>query len=346
MSDNAHPRNRIRAFDEAIGDREAAAFPEPEELEGLPPAAREAAARLRERATDPDPDADPGAPEDVGIQDLFEAVAALREGLQGRGLSGATAAHLHRGLDRASGELALAIQRRTVEENRQLLQDVSHDIRSPLNSILFLADTLLNEHSGSLNAVQRRQVGVLYTAAVTLVSLVNDLIDAARLGDTTSIRVSHASFSVEAALRDVESLVRPLATHCGVRLGFQLETLGPRTGDRQLLSRVLINLVTNAVKAAEEGGKVEVRVREAEEGGLRLEVHDDGPGEDVDRLRAFIAETEGQGYPTRRSRGWTHGLGLTISSRLVRAAEGEMDVDSAAGEGTTFVVRLPFRRAS
>lgn len=346
MSDNGDPRNRIRAFDEAIGDREGAAFPDPEELEGLSPAARQAAARLWERATDADPDADPGAPEDVGMQDLFEAVEALREGLHGPGLPGAAVADLHRGLDRASGELALAIQRRTVEENRQLLQDVSHDIRSPLNSILFLADTLLNEHSGSLNAVQRRQVGVLYTAAVTLVSLVNDLIDAARLGDTTSIRVSHVSFSVEAALRDVESLVRPLATHRDVRLGFQLETLGPRTGDQQLLSRVLINLVTNAVKAAEEGGKVEVRVRESEGGGLRLEVHDDGPGEDVDRLREFIAEAEGQGYPTRRSRGWTHGLGLTISSRLVRAAEGEMDVDSAAGEGTTFVVRLPFRRAS
>lgn len=285
-------------------------------------------------------------PDDVGLEDAWVAVEAVRAAIleaERRGAPAETVGRLHLRLDREAAGLARAALGQCVSDSRVLLRDVSHDLRSPLNSILFLADTLLGEHSGNLNPVQRRQVGVLYTAAVTLVGLVNDIIDAARLGEGAEISVSHVSFSVESVLSDVKSLVAPLASHRGVELRFHLEAVGPRTGDRQLLSRVLINLVTNAIQATGAQGRVEVRVREPGEGRLRVEVRDDGAGADLERLQQLV-ETDGDPHRAGKTKGWTHGLGLAISSRLVQAAGGTLDVAAASGGGTNFVVELPFRR--
>lgn len=282
-----------------------------------------------------------GSPEP---REAWEAVGALRASILAASRNGApanAAETLHRRLDREARRLALRAVGRCLAESRTLLRDVSHDLRSPLNSVLFLADTLMSEHSGQLNQVQRRQVGVLYTAAVTLVGLVNDLIDASRIGEGREITVTRTGFTVDAVLSDVKSLLGPFAEHRGVALRFQVETVGPRSGDRQLLSRVLINLVTNAIQASDQGGRIEVRVTGPRPGWLRVEVRDEGKGGDPERLRRLVSR-EADPYRAGRSRGWTHGLGLTISSRLVEAAGGSISVESEPGEGTSFRVDLPF----
>lgn len=274
----------------------------------------------------------------------WEAIEGLRSAIlaaPARGAAPRAVRRLHRRLDGEARRLARDSFDRCLRESRILLRDVSHDLRSPLNSVLFLADTLMSEHSGALNEVQRRQVGVLYTAAVSLVGLVNDLIDASRIGEGREFTVARASLTMDAVLSDVKSLLGPLATHRGVRLRFQVETVGPRSGDRQLLSRLLINLVTNAIQASGEGGSVTIRVTGPREGWLRIEVRDDGEGGDEARLRRLVSE-DVDPYRAGRSGGWTHGLGLSISSRLVRAAGGTITVESRAGVGTTFRVELPF----
>ncbi len=316
-------------------------------LARLPDHLRPLADQVRARLFQESGGAEQPVPIGIDVQAIRLVVEALREAIHEAGLAGAPVAAIrtmHARLDREGMRLAAALVERTVTDSLQLLQDVSHDIRSPLNSILFLADTLFSEHGGELNDVQRRQIGVLYTASVTLVGLVNDLIDSARLGGA-AIPLSNESFSIESALADVQSLVGPLATHREADLQFHLETVGPRSGDRRLLSRVLINLITNALQAVDGGGRVEVRVSEPRSGWLRVEVRDDGSGDDVEQLRALVDDRSDEAYPLRRTRGWTHGLGLTISSRLVRSAGGTIEVDSAPGEGTTFRLELPFPRA-
>ena len=246
-------------------------------------------------------------------------------------------------LDRILLTEARAAIAMATDAQRRLLEDVSHDIRSPLNSILFLADALRAEQSGPLNDVQARQVDVLYTAAVTLVKMVNDLIDFARMGDRERIIVVRASFSVESVLADVTGLVGPLTAHRRVALRTEVATEGLRSGDPQLLSRVLLNLVSNAVQAVDEGGHVSVHVSEADSGDLRIEVTDDRIGTDTDKLRDLIRMFPDASVPGV-TRGWTRGLGLSISARLVRAAGGRIDVSSLAGEGTVFSLELPFPR--
>lgn len=286
----------------------------------------------------------PQPPEVEGPAALEAAVGVLRTAIQKAAEGGAPARKirlLHGRLDGEAARLTRGLLEARSADARRMLRDVSHDVRSPLNSILFLADALISEHSGALNAVQRRQLKVLYTAAVSLVGLVNDLIDTARLGDGTAIPVGRESFSVETVLNEVRQLVAPLAAHREIDLGFRLETLGPREGDRRLLTRVLLNLVTNAVQATEPGGRVAVSATEPDDDRLRLEVQDDGPGADIEELRAFLRDGEPP-FAGTRSPGWTHGLGLSISGRLVRAAGGSLEVDTAPGEGCRFTVDLPF----
>jgi signal transduction histidine kinase len=318
-------------------------------LRGLPAEIRPLVERLQSRLlAETEPPSSPAADEPVpDAASIAGAARVIRESIHEAAERGAPPSRvrlLHGHLDREVGFLTRRLLEQRSAETRQVLRDVSHDIRSPLNSILFLADALISEHAGELNEVQRRQLGVLYTAAVSLVGLVNDIIDASRLGEGSEIPVTYDSFSVEAVLKEVEHLVGPLAHHRDVILGFRLETLGPRSGDRRLLTRVLINLVSNAIQVADAGGRVEVHAVEHEEGWLHLEVLDDGPGGDAPELRDML-DAETTPAPTQAlRRGWTHGLGLSICARLVRATGGEISVDATPGEGCQFTIRLPFPR--
>ncbi len=280
-------------------------------------------------------------PPDLAL--TWAAAGALRNAIDDAASAGAPpecVSALHRRLDSELRNLTGAANDRLIEEQRTLLEGVSHDIRSPLNSILFLADALLNEHSGTLNPNQRRQIGVVYGAAVALVRLVNDLIDFARLSEGTPIAETTVTFSIDSVLEDVKRLVAPLLDHQNVSLRVRNEMRAPRSGDPQLVSRLLINLLTNAIDAASEGGDVEAVFRDEEGSRFRLEVTNDGEPPDLDELRRRL--TGQTGDRELRGPGWTHGLGLAISSRLVTAARGSMTVDCQDGDRTRFTVELPF----
>ena len=244
-------------------------------------------------------------------------------------------------IDRTLLDAATESLERTSRAHRRMVQDVSHDLRSPLNSVLFLADALRAERSGPLNEAQAHQLDVLYTAAETLVRMANDLIDFARLGSGQErIAVVESSFSLETVVEEVRSLVGPLSAHRGVAVISRSEAEGLRRGDQRLLSRVLLNLVSNAIEAADSGGTVTLVFSDTDTGQLCIEVGDDRAGTDVEELRALLAITDDR-WPGE-TRGWTRGLGLTISARFVDAAGGRLDVRSREGMGTVFRVELPF----
>jgi signal transduction histidine kinase len=234
-----------------------------------------------------------------------------------------------------------ALLRRQIRSHNRFLQDVSHDIRSPLNSILFLADALRAEHGGPLNRVQSRQANVLFMASVSLVKLVNDLIDHARLDEDVPIRVASTAFSIQEVVAELRHLVGPLLTYQSVRLMVDLRGEGNRRGDAQLLARVLLNLVTNAAQALPEGGSIRIGVDGTAHDDLRITVRDDGTEADIDALRRGLEDAT-RGHPPGETRGWTHGLGLTISARLVEAAGGSISVRTPPEGGTLFDLAFPF----
>lgn len=273
---------------------------------------------------------------------------------------------VHRALDRAlgSGDAPASeveqVRRRAVDATREihravldaelsvhrsLLRDITHDIRSPLNSIMFLTDALFGEQSGPLNSVQKRQLGIVYSAAASLLNFVNDLLDFSRGGSSPAVEVAEVPFSIEGALSDARRLVAPILQHKGTELETEVGTSGTHRGDPQILTRVCINLLANAVEAADEGGEVSLRVRDTDGDRLVVEVCDDGRGADPQHLRELIGPPETQGDAARMIRGRTHGLGLLICGRLVRAAGGRIEVDRDERRRTRFTVTLPFPEA-
>jgi len=284
--------------------------------------------------------------DDVPVEIAWEAVRAahrrLDKAAQDSGLSPEEIRSLRERLGDAELELVETALHAEVRAHRQLLRDISHDIRSPLNSILFLADGLYSEQSGPLTKVQRRQMGVVYSGAASLLNLVNDLLDFARSSDGADIgRPATVPFSLAGVLADVRRLVNPLASHHSTALGVELDCEGPCHGDPQLVSRILINLLSNAIDAAGDGGKVMLEASE-EDGFLELVVEDDGPGVDLNSVRQFLSSNPDTKL-TRMLQGRTHGLGLIICGRLVRAAGGDVNVDLVPSGGTRFTIRLPYR---
>ncbi len=222
----------------------------------------------------------------------------------------------------------------------ELAVDIAHDLRSPLTSVLFLAETLQREQSGSLNELQQRQLRLISCAALGLTAVTNDIIDIAR-GGGHLVEGEPVPFSVIGMLDALRDIVRPIAD--AKRLAVQLEppSHDQRLGHPVALSRVLLNLTTNALKFTEEG-YVEIVAREAGSEQIEFAVRDSGKGIDpaiVNTLYRPVRRVSGRTGPRFSSTG----LGLAICQRLVREMGGELAVETHRGWGTRFffLLRLP-----
>jgi signal transduction histidine kinase len=219
-----------------------------------------------------------------------------------------------------------------------LIAEVVHDLRSPLTSILFLAEAVEQERSGPLTDLQRRQIRLVYTAALRLTGVVSDAIELAQGGDGLS-NDDPALFSITELLHGVRDIVRPIAEEKGLAIQCRAPASDCRVGSRLKLHRVLLNLVTNALKFTHQGG-VTLRVEEGAPPIVRFSVQDTGPGiasaAVASLYRPFRRVSAGQGY-----RFSSTGLGLAVSRRLVGAMGGDLQYESAPGQGTRFWFELP-----
>jgi hypothetical protein len=223
-----------------------------------------------------------------------------------------------------------------------LVVEVAHDLRSPLTSILFLAETLQKARSGTVTPLQERQLGLIYSAAFGLSSVASDVIELARGGDRL-VDLDPLPFSVSDILESVRDIVLPIAEEKG--LAIRLVTTGcpARVGYPVALSRVLLNLTTNALKFTDEGS-VEVTAREVAADQVEFAVRDTGRGIPPGAM-AMLFE------PFRRRPGEADyafsgsGLGLSICRRLVEAMGSSLHVETAPGKGTRFHFALPLPRA-
>lgn len=218
--------------------------------------------------------------------------------------------------------------------------EIAHDLKSPLTSILFLADTLRLGHSGEVNEVQRRQLGIIYSAALGMVGMAGDLTDLAHRGDRL-LGAEPGPFSLAQLFESVAQIVRPMAE--AKMLQFRLSPPLPdqRVGQAVALTRILLNLATNALKFTDQGF-VEIAGAATGPGRVEFSVSDSGRGlgpRELDTLfQPFRVPPGGHGHFFSGS-----GLGLAICRRLTRALGAELSVDSDPRRGTrfSFEVELP-----
>jgi signal transduction histidine kinase len=221
-----------------------------------------------------------------------------------------------------------------------LLMDVAHDLRSPLTSILVLAETLQRGQSGTVNEVQRRQLGLIYTAALGLSSVASDIIEFTQGGDQL-VEQEPSAFSVTAMLESVSDIVRPIAEEKHLTVRLLAPTHDQRMGYPVALSRVLLNLTTNALKFTDQG-YVEIVAQEiGGEGSNQLEfaVRDSGRGIPAEKITTLFQPLRKESG--RRGQLFSQtGLGLTICRKLATAMKSELKVESRIGWGTRFYFEL------
>jgi PAS domain S-box-containing protein len=214
----------------------------------------------------------------------------------------------------------------------RFLATMSHELRTPLNGIIGFTGILLMRLGGDLTAEQERQLGIVKSSAEHLLSLINDLLDVARI-QAGMVQLSPEPVDVGALLREVHASLMPLAQ--AKALAFEL-SLPPAPlvlqVDRRALRQILINLCNNAIKFTERG-RVGLEL-ERSAGALRIQVCDTGVGiSEADQRKLFGAFTQ-VGDSRRRPEGT--GMGLHLSARLAELLDARIEVRSTPGEGSCF----------
>ncbi|MDQ6834780.1 MAG: ATP-binding protein [Actinomycetota bacterium] len=219
----------------------------------------------------------------------------------------------------------------------EFVATASHELRSPLTSIKGFVE-LLGRNSEQLDARQREFVDIILRSTDRLVELVNDLLDVARI-EADNVEISRRPIDVGEAVREVAELMGPRIGEKDQRLGIYVSPALPLAmADPARIRQVIHNLLTNAHLYTEAGGRIHVGV-EADRAWVRIVVADSGVGMTAGQ-RAHIFDRFYRAHGSDASIPGT-GLGLSIVKSLVELHEGEIEVESEPGRGTTFYVRLP-----
>ncbi|HEY1151827.1 MAG TPA: response regulator [Pseudoduganella sp.] len=221
------------------------------------------------------------------------------------------------------------------------IANMSHELRTPLNAIIGFTGALLMKLPGPITAEQERQLNTIRSSARHLLSLINDILDVAKI-ESGKVTLSLEQVQCQALMNEVADTLRPLAVQKGLALEVDLTT-EPITldTDRRALTQILINLANNAIKFTEKG-HVKLSLKQRMEDGARItefSVADSGQGiREEDQAKLFQAFSQLDSTSTRHAEG--AGLGLYLSQNLANLLGGSLFFSSDFGKGSTFTLAL------
>lgn len=222
----------------------------------------------------------------------------------------------------------------------RFLSNMTHEFRTPLNSIMSLARILLQKLDGELTSEQAKQVRFIQRSAESLSELVNDLLDLAKV-EAGKVLVRPSDMNVKSLFGTLRGMLRPLLAHNGsVELIFEDPgDLIPLHTDESKVSQILRNFISNALKYTEHG-KVRVTAQVGGGNTVMFRVKDTGIGiAEEDQRRIFEEYSQIEHPLQQRSRGT--GLGLPLARKLAALLGGSVGVESQLGRGSTFYAVIP-----
>jgi signal transduction histidine kinase/CheY-like chemotaxis protein len=262
-------------------------------------------------------------------------------------------AHLNRELDETNrGVVALYAElndkadflQRASELKTHFLSNMSHEFRTPLNSITALSQILLDRLDGELTEEQEKQVKFIRGSAQDLTDLVNDLLDLAKV-EAGKVSIRPSNFKVDGVFAALRGMLRPLLSqNSSVNLVFENPVDMPDLyTDEAKVSQILRNFISNALKFTERGD-VRVSVERGHDGTVVFAVADTGIGiapEDQERIFQEWIQVEGQRQKAVKGTG----LGLPLSRKFAHLLGGNVYVRSEVGLGSTFFAAIPIHFA-
>jgi PAS domain S-box-containing protein len=258
---------------------------------------------------------------------------------------------------RRAADAALRAAHTASEEASQakslFLATISHEIRTPLTAIMAFTELLEMEIGGPLTEKQRHQLRRIAFSSQHLLSLVNDVLDFSRL-EAGRLNVKSTSIRLGPVVNDAMQVVGPSAAERGVELSDAVSAFAEELwcqADAERVRQILLNLLTNAVKFTEPGGRITVSAGTAAQPApgfqgegtgpwVFVRIEDTGIGIPANRIPAIFEAFEQADMSHNRVHGGS-GLGLAISQSLARKMGGDLTVRSEPGTGSAFFLWLP-----
>lgn len=254
---------------------------------------------------------------------------------------------LHDVTDRINEQEELKFAKEEAENSNQakssFLANMSHELRTPLNSILGMTQMFVEDKD--LSEDNRSMAGTVYNSANSLLEIVNDILDISKV-EAGSMVLEEISFNFKDMVAGVMETMASVASAKGVSLRYYYEKDEALylIGDPLRVSRILMNLISNAIKYTEEGGvTLTVDYTNCDNGKIEIScvVKDTGVGIAEDKQQEIFNKFTQADLSTTRKYGGT-GLGLAITKDLVELMDGSVGVKSTVGEGSTFWFKIPF----
>jgi signal transduction histidine kinase len=219
--------------------------------------------------------------------------------------------------------------------------NIHHELRTPLTLTLAPVEAMLGGEFGELTELQTSYLQTIRSNGLRLLKLINNLLDLAKI-ESQQLEVTRRPLRIGELVDELVASAVPLAERKGVVLAAEVAPGVPEIhADRDALEKVIVNLMGNALKFTESGGRIDVRVQADADGGIDLRVEDSGigiPPDQVDRIFDRFAQVDGS--TTRRHEGT--GIGLSLVKELVELHGGRVWAESdGVGQGTRIHVVLP-----
>jgi protein-histidine pros-kinase len=230
--------------------------------------------------------------------------------------------------------------RTAAEAKDRFLANMSHELRTPLNAIIGFTGTLLMRLPGPVTQAQEKQLQTIQGSARHLLSLINDLLDVAKI-ESGKHELRLQPVSCAEVIEEVSASLRPLAEKKSIRFDVAIERDVIVRTDRRALSQIVINLANNAIKYTDSGAVTIHLARHRGDDAVlgEIEIRDTGTGiRPEDQVKLFQAFSQIDSSSTRRHEGT--GLGLHLSQKLAELLGLRITFETRFGEGSTFTLHL------
>ena len=224
------------------------------------------------------------------------------------------------------------------QHKSEFLANMSHELRTPLNAVIGFSEVLLEKMFGEINRKQEEYLGDILGSGRHLLALINDILDLAKI-ESGHMELDLGTFDLPAALNSTVMLIRERAQRHRIHVSLDIDhRLGQFTADERKLKQILLNLLSNAVKFTPDDGALSLKAV-LQRDSVEISVTDTGIGIEPEFQQKIFDEfiQVGDHLPKREGTG----LGLALTKKFIELHGGQIRVQSAKGQGSTFTFTLP-----